>query len=96
MLRLYKGQKVSRLSAIRISLQKSRFTKQRKTRFITNMATPYYELQINPLEMSPIFATFPFEILISLNVAMNYGTYSLFSDLTIVATVELVSAWARP
>ena len=58
MLRLYKGQKVGCLSAIRISLQKSRFTKQRKTRFITNMATPYYELQIDLLEMIPIFVTF--------------------------------------
>jgi len=42
MLRLYKGQKVSRLSAIR-----------------TNMATPYYELQIDLLEMIHIRNVFP-------------------------------------
>ena len=57
MLRFYKAQKVIRLGAACISLQKGRLTQQRKTRFITNVAATYYELQNrtprNELSSSP-------------------------------------------
>src|SRR5215472_6101083 len=52
MLSFYKVQKVSRIGAVGISLQKSRFPEQRKTCFVANVAAPYCELQITLLEAS--------------------------------------------
>src|SRR5215469_10127442 len=46
----YEFQKINCMGAVCISLQKSRFAKQRKACFVANLAAPYREIQITLLE----------------------------------------------
>jgi len=66
----YKVEKIRRMGAVRISLQKSRFAKQRKACFVANAAAPYREIQITLLETG-------FNLLASETMNASLGGFSL-------------------